>query len=84
MLEMAEAGGDCYPLDRETFPIAQMKRESGSGTFERSDSLVLQIGCKWLLEGQAICTKLLEVYISNDVAQACAQGIVSYVVTRKR
>jgi hypothetical protein len=60
MLEMAEAGGDCYPLGRETFPIAQMKRESGSGTFERSDSLVLQIGCKSLLEGQAICTKLFD------------------------
>jgi len=37
-----------------------MKRESGSGTFERSDSLVLQIGCKSLLEGQAICTKLFD------------------------
>jgi hypothetical protein len=24
MLEMAEAGGDCYPLGREAFPIAQM------------------------------------------------------------
>src|SRR3984893_16511075 len=60
MLEMAEAGGDHHPLGRETFSIAQMKRESGLGTFERRDSLVVQIGCKSLLEGQAICTKIFD------------------------
>ncbi len=60
MLEMAETGGDYHPLSRETLSIAQMKRESGSGTFERSDSLVIQIGCKSLLEGSAVCTKIFD------------------------
>src|SRR5438105_4058058 len=60
MLEMAEAGGDYHPLGREGLSIAQMKRESGLDTFQRSDSLIIQIGCKSLLEGQAICTKIFD------------------------
>jgi hypothetical protein len=60
MLEMAEAGGDYHPLGRETFSIAKMKRESDSGTFERSDSPVIQIGCKSLLERQTIGTKIFD------------------------
>src|SRR5437588_12711476 len=67
MIEMAEAGGDCNPLGRENFSIAQMKRKSGLGTFEQSDSLVIQVGCKSLLEGQAICTKIFDANRSTKI-----------------
>lgn len=60
MLEMAEARGDYHVLSRESFSIAQVKRESGSGTFERGESLVTQIRCKSLLESQAIGTKIFD------------------------
>ena len=60
MLEMAESGGDYHPLSSDTLSIAQMKRESHLGTFEASDSLVIQIGCESLLEGQTIGTKIFD------------------------
>src|ERR1700730_18308523 len=60
MLEMAESGGDYHPLGRENFSVAQMKRESDSGTFERSNSCFIQTRCKSLLESQAISTKIFD------------------------
>src|SRR5262249_11919802 len=60
MLEMAEAGGDYHPLGGKSLSFAQMKGESGSGTLEPDDPLVDQIGCKSLLEGQAICAKIVK------------------------
>ena len=57
---MAQAGGYHHPLGRDAFSIAQTKGKPGSGTFEQSDSLALQVGRKSLLEFEAICAKIFD------------------------
>src|SRR5262249_48993533 len=91
MLEMAEARGDYHTLTRESFSIAQVKREPGSGTFERGESLVIQIGRKSLLESQAIGTKIFDANGGTkigvfDIAlfAIVTQGEASGIIKRRR
>jgi len=44
-----------------------MKRESGLSTFERNNSLVIQIGGKSSLEGYAICTEVFDPYRGAEI-----------------